>query len=168
MAIYPTNYNPSLSLILSRLFFRHCGQPVPCLKYKRLIWSVGFLSPDTDYADYTTDSAFGRAAPNGRGHTDEKRGVHLDLTISSRIFEVCPFWGLDFLYYLRCRDHWERLGQRPNLRHNLRNLCLGRENPLTKSTVYISKKPMRLRLKHSDENTLQMVNWKAFSSKEGE
>ena len=40
------------------------------LKYKWLSWSVGFLSPDADYADYTTDSAFGRAAPNGRGSTD--------------------------------------------------------------------------------------------------
>ena len=33
---------------------------------------MGFLSPDADYADYATDSAFGRAAPNGRGDTDEK------------------------------------------------------------------------------------------------
>ena len=42
-------------------------------KDKRLSWSVGILSPDADYADYTTDSTFGRAAPNGRGNTDEKR-----------------------------------------------------------------------------------------------
>ena len=37
---------------------------------------MGYLSPDADYADYATDSAFGRAAlngraaPNGRGITD--------------------------------------------------------------------------------------------------
>ena len=44
-----------------------------------LVWPVGFLSPDADYADYTTDSAFGRAAPNGRGDADKIRIT----------FEVC-------------------------------------------------------------------------------
>ena len=107
-----------------------------CLKYKRLAWSKGFLSPDTDYADYTTDSAFGRAAPNGRGDTDEKRVFHLNLTISSIIFEVCLFLRLNILYYLCCRDHWERLGRRPNLRNNLCNLRLGRENPLRDTPNY--------------------------------
>ena len=41
------------------------------LKYKQLSWPVGILTTDADYADYTTDSTFGRAAPNGRGSTDE-------------------------------------------------------------------------------------------------
>ena len=62
---------------------------------------MGFLSPDADYADYTTDSAFGRAAPNGRGGTDEKRVFHLNLTTSSSISELCLFGMLDF-YYIIC------------------------------------------------------------------
>ena len=64
----------------------------------------------------------------------------LNLTINSSVFEVCLFWVLDILYYLCCRDHWERLDRRSNLRHNLRNLRLGIKNPPTKTTEYISNK----------------------------
>ena len=52
-----------------------------------VFWLVGFLSPDADYADYTTDSAFGRAAPNGRGSTDEKRIIYTSsLTFEKGLF----------------------------------------------------------------------------------
>ena len=34
---------------------------------------MGYLSPDADDADYATDSAFGRAAPNGHGSTDKMK-----------------------------------------------------------------------------------------------
>ncbi|HJJ26804.1 MAG TPA: hypothetical protein O0W95_01755, partial [Methanocorpusculum sp.] len=55
------------------------------MKYKRLSWSVGFLSPDADYADYTTDSAFGRAAPNGRGDTDNIKNSNSQKRQTSKI-----------------------------------------------------------------------------------
>ena len=64
------NFFGSLAFSVNNNYFIETIQP-SYLKYKQLSWSVGYLSPDADYADYATDSTFGRAAPNGRGSTDE-------------------------------------------------------------------------------------------------
>ena len=71
------------------------------MKYKCLSWSVGFFSPDTDYADYTEDSAFGRAATNGRGNTDKNRISPPQFNNLQQYFLKSVFFGC-WSFYIIC------------------------------------------------------------------